>query len=393
SIPEQFSEVESGERILRRGAIVTPRHVAQLKVMAEAINRQMSLADRWLYVFGISLSTVFIIVLSAVYLRSYQPRIFLSTSRLILICSVALVSIALSKLFILLNVVSPFLRYPLFISFAALIISMVFGTRPGMVSAVVLSIFHGICYGNSLSFALTGMAGALGAAIWGRKVRRRADMIRVGAYVGLTNFAAIICLGILDAVKWPEIVYQGMGGIAFGGLSTLLAAAVLPAIEYVFNIITNPSLVELSDSDHPLLKRMVMEIPGTYHHSLVVGNLAESASEAVGANPLLARVGSYFHDIGKLKKHGYFSENEEFGKSKHDTLIPSMSALIIISHVKEGIDLAREYKLNRAIIDIIKEHHGTSIVYYFYKRAKELNNGPVHEKDFRYPGPKPQMRE
>jgi len=169
----------------------------------------------------------------------------------------------------------------------------------------------------------------------------------------------------------------------------------LPAFEWAFKIPTNVTLVELTDSNHPLLKRMIMEAPGTYYHSLMVGNLAESAAEAVGANPLVARVGSYFHDIGKLKKPLYFSENEAFGKSKHDTLNPSMSHLIILSHVKDGVDLACKHKLNKVLIDIIKQHHGTSLDYYFYRRAGEVNGDglTVDEKEFRYPGPRPQSRE
>jgi putative nucleotidyltransferase with HDIG domain len=140
---------------------------------------------------------------------------------------------------------------------------------------------------------------------------------------------------------------------------------------------------------------MVMEAPGTYHHSLIVGNLAESAAEAIGANPLLARVGALYHDIGKLKKPDYFSENERQARSRHDTLIPSMSSLIITSHVKDGIDLGYKYRLKPALIDIIREHHGTSLVYYFYKRAEQMNGeqAGVDESDYRYPGPKPQTKE
>ncbi|HOX55027.1 MAG TPA: HDIG domain-containing protein, partial [Candidatus Omnitrophota bacterium] len=157
----------------------------------------------------------------------------------------------------------------------------------------------------------------------------------------------------------------------------------------------NISLLELSDFNHPLLRKMILEAPGTYQHSLLVGNLAEAASEAVGANSLLARVGAYYHDIGKIEKAEYFSENQIHFQSKHDKLQPTMSRLIITNHIKEGVELGRKYRLNPMIIDFITQHHGTSVIYYFYRKAiqgiEESNQS--QEEVFRYPGPKPQKKE
>ncbi|MBN2190761.1 MAG: HDIG domain-containing protein, partial [Candidatus Aureabacteria bacterium] len=149
------------------------------------------------------------------------------------------------------------------------------------------------------------------------------------------------------------------------------------------------------DLNHPILRKMMIEAPGTYHHSLIVGNLSEAAAGRIGGNSLLAKVGSYFHDIGKTIKPEYFSENEGGIKSKHDELIPSMSHLIITAHVKDGIELAKKYKISRAVFDIIRQHHGTSLVYFFYKRAKDQSPsaGEVDEEAFRYPGPKPSSKE
>jgi putative nucleotidyltransferase with HDIG domain len=181
----------------------------------------------------------------------------------------------------------------------------------------------------------------------------------------------------------------------------------LPIFEHLFQITTDISWLEAADLNHPLLRRMTIEAPGTYHHSLVVANLAEAAAEAIGANGTLCRVCSYFHDVGKLVKPEYFTENMNFERNPHDDLAPTMSALIIIAHVKEGVDLAIKYKLNQRIIDIIQEHHGTSLVYYFYKRAlqqyeeargkimkmREDDIPEVREETFRYSGPKPQTKE
>jgi putative nucleotidyltransferase with HDIG domain len=189
----------------------------------------------------------------------------------------------------------------------------------------------------------------------------------------------------------------------------MVVGGALPILEHLFQITTDISWLEGSDLNHPLLRRMTIEAPGTYHHSLVVANLAEAAGEAIGANATLCRVCSYFHDVGKLVKPEYFTENMNFERNPHDDLAPTMSALIIIAHVKEGVDLALKHKLNQQIIDVIQEHHGTSLVFYFYKRAlqqhedaraggkimkmREDDIPEVREESFRYGGPKPQTKE
>jgi len=170
---------------------------------------------------------------------------------------------------------------------------------------------------------------------------------------------------------------------------------VLPVFEYLFAIVTNISLLELADFNHPLLQKMILEAPGTYHHSLIVGNLSEAACTAVGANALLARIGAYYHDIGKIEKPGYFSENQNLELNKHDVLSPTISKMVIINHVKDGVELAKKYKLNARLIDFIQQHHGNSLVYYFYRRALENleEDQAILEEGFRYPGPKPSSKE
>jgi putative nucleotidyltransferase with HDIG domain len=173
-----------------------------------------------------------------------------------------------------------------------------------------------------------------------------------------------------------------------------LVSALLPLFEYFFKLTTDISLLELVDLNQPLMRELLVEAPGTYHHSIIVGNLAETAAEAVGVNPLLARVSAYYHDIGKIKMPDYFIENQIASISKHDPLAPRMSSLILLSHVKEGVELARKHKLPQEIIDIIQQHHGTSVQTFFYQKAKEQQDNvtPLTEEDFRYPGPKPQSR-
>ncbi|NQU07903.1 MAG: HDIG domain-containing protein, partial [Candidatus Abyssubacteria bacterium] len=186
--------------------------------------------------------------------------------------------------------------------------------------------------------------------------------------------------------------------IAGAGNGLITAIGIVPGslipLESIFGIATSIRLLELSDLNHPLLKRMAMQAPGTYHHSLMVGNMAEAAAEEIGANSLLARVGSYYHDVGKMNKPLYFSENQRGAKNRHDELTPNMSALILTAHAKEGVELAREQRLNQPIIDFIEQHHGTSLMPFFYQKAMEQDQThSVEEDNFRYAGPRPQSRE
>jgi len=180
----------------------------------------------------------------------------------------------------------------------------------------------------------------------------------------------------------------------FGGLlAAVLVSGIIPLIESAFRYTTNLKLVELANMNNPLLRELMFQAPGTYHHSIIVGNLAEAAAETIGANPLLARVAAYYHDIGKARKPLYFIENVSGTENKHDKLAPSMSALILVAHLKDGVEMAKEHHLGRSLVDIIRQHHGTSLMKFFYDRAKQREEREVDEYDYRYPGPKPQTRE
>ncbi|MFH1339370.1 MAG: HDIG domain-containing metalloprotein [Candidatus Omnitrophota bacterium] len=245
---------------------------------------------------------------------------------------------------------------------------------------------------RGLDAAVLFLVSATASTVLLVNVRRRSQIIRAGFIVGI--FQAFTWLFIRDfrvVNNANPYVYFFLNGIFCG----IIVVGLLPVFEYIFGRVTNISLLELSDFNHPILKRLMLEAPGTYHHSLIVGNLSEAACEAVGANSLLARIGAYYHDIGKIEKADYFSENQNLSVSKHEELSPSMSKLVIINHVKEGEALARRYRLNPRITDFIRQHHGKSVVYYFYRRA--LENGEedevISEEGFRYPGPKPNSKE
>ena len=217
--------------------------------------------------------------------------------------------------------------------------------------------------------------------------------MRAGALTGLINLVTILSVDLYKGDLLTRGTYDLSAGFLGAVLISMIVSASLPFFEALFDIATDIKLLELLDPNQPLLKELVYKSPGTYHHSIVIGNLAEAAAEAIGENPLLARVGAYYHDVGKTRKPEYFIENQRPFENKHDQLTPSMSSLIIAAHVKDGIDMAREHKLPTSVIDIIRQHHGTSMISYFYQKAKELRPLiKISEADYRYPGPRPRTK-
>jgi len=235
------------------------------------------------------------------------------------------------------------------------------------------------------------MISCLCATLLLKGARRRTTVIQAGAIAGLLQLAGVLFIEHF----WMSRPDRYLIILASGLLSGIITLGILPLFEYLLQSVSNISLLELADFHHPVLQRMIIQAPGTYHHSLIVGNLSDTACATIGANALLARTGAYYHDIGKLQKPEYFIENQDIKKNKHDALSPTMSKLIIMNHVKEGIDLARKYKISPVLWDFILQHHGNSLVYYFYRRALEdrEEDQEVSEEGFRYPGPKPNTKE
>ncbi|MFA5060492.1 MAG: HDIG domain-containing metalloprotein [Candidatus Omnitrophota bacterium] len=282
------------------------------------------------------------------------------------------------------------------------------------IMALISSLVTGLMIGGDFQLSLVFLVGSFMAIFSVREARTRGHLITAGLFIGGVQFLGAILLNpsiislppdiafpsrvSLNHLLWLSDIWNYLKPLFFNGfICAGLAIAVSIIFESIFGVLTNFRLLELADFNQPLLKRMILEAPGTYHHSLVVSNLSEAAANAIGANALLTRVGAYYHDIGKLVKPEYFNENQiqDGDGNKHDNLEPNMSRLVILNHVKEGVELAKQYKLNQQIIDFIPQHHGTSLIFYFYQRALEDQDGQgeVKEEAFRYPGPKPQNKE
>ena len=297
-------------------------------------------------------------------------------------------------------------------AFAPMLLCMLAGRRIGLYASVYGTLLGASLVQDSqtLPFMATGLSMGFIAVFTSQRLRRRSRLLTAGLYIGL---AATVFLLLFNqagvALTSGNPVLMLTMPFLIGVLTAMLAGAILPVFEHFFQVTTDISWLELSDLNHPLMRRLSIEAPGTYHHSLVVANLAEAAAEAVGANPTLCRVAAHFHDIGKLTKPEYFIENMDPDDNPHDDLTARMSALVLMAHVKDGVDLAIKHGLNNKIIDVIEQHHGTSLVWFFYRRAldqkkemlrlveedkaREDDVPEVTEDGFRYPGPKPESRE
>ncbi|HEY8901815.1 MAG TPA: HDIG domain-containing metalloprotein [Chthoniobacterales bacterium] len=358
-----------------------------------------------LLVFGTAMTSLWI----------NYPKSFASNTRLLLILSVCFLQLVGVRL-ILANAVNPDFAPLLFpYAFAPLMLSVLIGRHHGLYAALFCSLW-GMFLLPTIKpvFIVLSLITGFIAVFVTLQVRRRSRLIRAGLYVGIATWVIAATFGLISPIQlegtdWRMIGWQSLFAVGMGLATAIVVSGILPAFETTFNITTDISWLEMADMNHPLLRRLSMEAPGTYHHSLAVANLAEAAAEAVDANPTICRVCAYFHDIGKLVKPEYFSENMPPGHNPHDELTPTMSALIIIAHVKEGVDLALKNKLNPLLVDVINQHHGTSLVGYFYQRALQQQQDArlggkimnlrdddipeVHEESFRYPGPKPQTKE
>lgn len=304
------------------------------------------------------------------------------------------ISVAVNRAFPSLPVDACYFAIPF--AMGAMIIAVLVNRNVAMIMSVLSSFLISLLFEEKILFPLFSFLGSVAASYHVVNSRQRSMFLKVGVFLGVVNIAAILSLNLLTGHLLDDLILRLAMGL-FGGIITgILVAGFTPVFESLFGFITYIKLLELANLNQPLFQKMIIEAPGTYHHSIIVASLVESAAEAIGANALLAKVSAYYHDVGKLAKPQYYIENQTGYDNRHDKLSPKMSALIIISHVKEGCELAAQAKLGQPIINIIREHHGTSLISYFFDKAKKNKDESIRsltESDFRYPGPKPQTKE
>lgn len=351
--------------------------------------------------FGSVVLVLILIVFFYRDLQRYKPAYLKKKKMLILLGSLLVSNLIIGRLFEYLfnvflkglsieNTVVHYFGIPLAIG--AVIVVMIFDFHTAITFSLILSLMIGIWIKISL-FPLYVFITCLIAAFSLMRVKKRSDIINAGGYIILLTIISSLSISfITDEVNIESIYFLTVFSLINGFSVSALCFLFLPVLEKIFKIATPLSLIELLDIDHPLMKYLSVEAPGTYHHSMIVGSLAESAAEVVGVNPLLAKVASYYHDIGKSRMPEYFVENQTGCVSKHEKLNPHLSSMIIISHVKDGVELAEEYNLPEIIKDVIQQHHGTSLITYFYQKALKEQETPPSEIDYRYPGPKPQTK-
>lgn len=280
---------------------------------------------------------------------------------------------------------------------AAMLVRIVLNSEVALVYCAVCAPLLGITFDSSLTVVVYALLGGVVGAHGVRQCKDRSTIYTAGLKVSVVNVAMALSFQIFsDNLFTMQTAYCAIFALAGGIVNAAIVTGTIPLIESLFHYTTDIKLLEQANFNSPILRELMVRAPGTYHHSVMVGSLVEAAAETINANPLLARVAAYYHDIGKISKPLYFIENVGDADNRHDRLAPSMSALILISHIKEGTELAKEHRLGQPIIDIIRQSHGTGLITFFYQKAKNLaahEGKTVDERDFRYPGPKPQTRE
>ena len=379
--------VKKNELVVNKGERLTKEHIAKLT----QITRIHAIANRTSYLSGFLILIIGLVLIGLIYFVLFDRKIIQTPKSVLLISINAFLTILAAVLIIQYQQAV----YLIPLAGMAMILVLLINTGAAFVTTLLLSIYIGFMAGGKLNLTVMLFVGCIAGIYLVKGARRRSQIFFAGFGVAVINFFSLIGIGLLNNLPKEAILRDGFYGAVNGIISGFIVIGLLPVFEYVFDLVTNITLLELSDLSNPLLKELTIKAPGTYHHSILVGNLAEEACNAIGANSLLARVGAYYHDIGKIEKAEYFVENQMGTSSKHEKLAPSMSALIITNHAKDGVELAKKYKLKKAIVDFISQHHGTSLIYYFYQRALEKvkTESELKEEEFRYPGPKPQTKE
>ncbi len=405
SVKESYYQVKRGEMIVREGEIIGADDLAKLSAVYKALEERNILGR--IPGMTILMGILFTIIYITGFIK-FKP--FGRDSRHLIFSSITLLSVFIFTWafnFVAEEVARGFhnftaraLLFAFPATFGAILITVFQGMNMAMVFSLLISIFASLIIDGNIEFLIYFFTSSIAASYLIREYRERGILIKIGFKIGLLNI--LTCLSI-ESIYGSFFTFEAVIAVISGFLGGLLAGVIstglIPLVEMAFGFTTDIKLLELANLDQPLLRDLMVQAPGTYHHSVIVSNMVEATAKAINANPLLAKVSAYYHDIGKMKKPLYFIENQMGGENRHEKLAPSMSSLILIAHVKDGVELAKQHKLGQEIIDIIQQHQGKSLISYFYQKAKEqalskTNKGvDINEDDFRYPGPKPQTKE
>ncbi len=403
SVAPVVQTFDQDDLLVRPGETIDEELLAILRAEYEAVEANVPFNSRLLRVTTVMLMFVILIALNGYFLVRNEPVLIRSLSRLGIFFITITVAVFLCRLFS----VDPWRAEVIPLVATVMVLAIAYNQVMATVTAFTLTIVVTVSTVDTIGQFIVLMSVCAAAVIPLQSVSSRSTLIKAGFWTGLIYLVVFWGAGVIHSQSVSEAwsngtllsrAFQGAGWCLVTGY---LVAGSLPFIESSFGVVTDISLLEMSDVSHPLLQELVRRAPGTYNHSITVATIGESAAESIGANGLMVRVGAYFHDIGKMLKPQYFIENHVEGmESRHDHLAPAMSTLIIIGHVKDGADLARQHHLPTPIINFIEQHHGTTLVEYFYHEAtKQADQQPeehktrVEESSFRYPGPKPQTRE
>ncbi len=388
--------IKAGEIIVRAGDRVTVEQISILEQLG--IQRTQSYTSTLIGAGLFVLLTFWVLIQ---FLRRYYSDIFKDDRLMLLIGLVFIIILLLTRFLTMIKIsdnaeINSLVGYLAPVAAGSMLIAILLDNRLAHFLTLVMALYVGlITEGNQLFYGITAFVGGTVGVFQVYRLSQISDLAKSALYVALANIVTIVTLSMIGgSLSWNLILVGILIGAINGILSAILMIGALPYLESAFSITSMIKLLELSNPNHFLLKRLLLEAPGTYHHSLMVGNLAEASAESIGANPLLVRVGAYYHDIGKVKRPEYFVENQRGFENPHEKIAPALSALIITSHVKDGLEYARDAHLPEVVNDFIAQHHGNSLTRYFYGRAlEEDRDGTISEDSFRYEGPKPQSKE
>ncbi len=378
--------IAQDELIAREGERIS---VSQMQILKElGILAEDGHLDYLLYL-GIIIIVLLLAVTMVLYLLLFHKKLIHEPKNLLMLLLILLLTLGVSKV---LSTITIFLMP---VATAAMLLAILINPKVAIVSNIILSVMTVLITGNSMTLLIMLLIGGTLGAMMAYRTRQRGNILLSGFVVGAANFFIVLGIGFMNSNEINEILLHAGYGAIGGGFAAVLTIGTLPFWEWAFGVLTHLKLMEMSNPNQPLLKKLLLEAPGTYHHSIIVGNLSEAATDAVGGNALLARVGAFYHDIGKTLRPYFFKENQFGVDNPHDQLKPLKSTSIITGHVSDGMKVAKEHKLHKDIIEFIKSHHGNTLVAYFYHKEKEQrkDKGEIREEDFRYRGPKPYTKE